>query len=103
VREENWRDAVKKNPDYIASETPLYAGRAVASLAVDPNIMKKSGRVFSSWGLSDEHGFTDADGNRPHWGRHFEKKYGMTVMSCDDGFYKYWVGGPIDTMYANWP
>ena len=103
VREENWRDAVKKNPDYIASETPLYAGRAVASLAADPKIMKKSGRVFSSWGLSDEYGFTDADGNRPHWGRHFEKKYGMTVMSCDDGFYKYWVGGPIDTMYANWP
>jgi len=103
VMEENWRDAVKKNPDYIASETPLYAGRAVASLAADPNIMKKSGRVFSSWGLSDEYGFTDTDGSRPHWGKHFEQKYGITVMSCDDGFYKYWVGGPIDTLYANWP
>src|SRR6266446_1375937 len=50
VTEANWQDAVKKTPDYIASETPLYAGRAVAALAADREIMKKSGRVFSSWG-----------------------------------------------------
>ncbi len=103
VTEANWRDAVKKNPDYIASETPLFAGRAVASLAGDPALMKKSGRAFSSWGLSDEYSFTDADGSRPHWGRHFEGKYGKTMKSCDEEFYSYWVGGPIDTIYTNWP
>jgi NAD(P)-dependent dehydrogenase (short-subunit alcohol dehydrogenase family) len=103
VTEANWRDAVKKEPDYIASETPLFAGRAVASLAADPNIMKKSGRVFSSWGLSDEYGFTDADGRKPHWGRHAEKKYGNCMNPCDDGFYKYWSGGPIDILFADWP
>jgi NAD(P)-dependent dehydrogenase (short-subunit alcohol dehydrogenase family) len=103
VTEANWRDAVKKNPDYAVSETPLYAGRAVAALAADPDIMKKSGRAFSTWGLSDEYAFVDADGSRPHWGRHFEKKYGKTMKNCDDGFYSYWVGGPIDTMFANWP
>lgn len=102
VTEANWKDALKKDPDYAISETPLYAGRAVASLAADPNIMKKSGRVFSSWGLSDEYGFTDADGSRPHWGNHSRGKYGFT-NTCDDGFYKYWFGGPIDTLYANWP
>lgn len=103
VTEANWRDAVKKEPDYAVSETPLYAGRAIASLAADPALMKKSGRVFSSWGLSDEYPFTDADGSRPHWGRHSLQKYGDCLNTCDEGFYKYWVGGPIDTLYAEWP
>ena len=103
VTEANWRDAVKNNPDYIVSETPLFAGRAVAAVAADPELMKKSGRVFSSWGLSDEYGFTDADGSRPHWGNHFREKYGETLKPCDAGFYQYWTGGPIDTIFANWP
>ena len=103
VTEANWRDAVKKVPDYAESETPLYAGRAIACLAADPAIMKKSGRVFSSWNLSNEYPFCDADGRRPHFGRHFEKAYGPYLNPCDEGFYKYWFGGPIDTIYANWP
>jgi NAD(P)-dependent dehydrogenase (short-subunit alcohol dehydrogenase family) len=103
VTEANWRDAVKKNPDYITSETPLFAGRAIAAMAVDANVMKKSGRVFSSWGLSDEYGFCDADGGHPHWGRYFEKKYGECMKPCDEAFYQFWYGGPIDTIYANWP
>ncbi|HEX9456590.1 MAG TPA: SDR family oxidoreductase [Candidatus Acidoferrum sp.] len=103
VTEANWQDAVKKRPDYIMSETPLYAGRAVAALAADQEIMKKSGRVFSSWGLSDEYDFSDADGRRPHWGRYFTEKYGDCMKPCDEKFYQYWVGGPIDTIYANWP
>jgi NAD(P)-dependent dehydrogenase (short-subunit alcohol dehydrogenase family) len=71
VTEANWQDAVKKDPNYAASETPLYAGRAVAALAADPDIMKKSGRVFSSWGLSEEYAFSDSDGRRPHWGKNY--------------------------------
>jgi NAD(P)-dependent dehydrogenase (short-subunit alcohol dehydrogenase family) len=103
VTEANWRDAVKKVPDYAESETPLYAGRAIACLAADPNLMKKSGRVFSSWGLSDEYGYCDADGSRPHWGRHFVANYGDNMKSCDEKFYEWWFGGPIDTIYADWP
>jgi NAD(P)-dependent dehydrogenase (short-subunit alcohol dehydrogenase family) len=99
VTEANWRDAVKKDPNYISSETPIFAGRAVAALAADPNIMKKSGRVFSSWGLSDEYGFTDADGSQPHWGRHFVKTYGDFMNSCDDGFYKYWFNEAMDKIF----
>ena len=103
VTEENWQDAVKKTPDYMSSETPLFAGRAIAALAADPGLMKKSGRLFSSWGLSEEYGFCDADGRRPHWGRYFTKKYGDCMKPCDEGFYQYWFGGPIDTIYGNWP
>jgi len=103
VTESNWQDAVKKVPDYAESETPLYAGRAIACLAADPHVMKKSGRVFSSWTLSDEYPFCDADGRRPHWGRHFEKAYGTSLHPCDDGFYKYWFDDVIDRVFGEWP
>jgi NAD(P)-dependent dehydrogenase (short-subunit alcohol dehydrogenase family) len=103
VTEANWQDAVKKDPNYAISETPLYAGRAIAALAADPNIMKKSGKVFSSWGLSDEYAFCDSDGRRPHWGRHFTEKYGNFMNPCDEGFYKYWFGGAIEAVFPDWP
>jgi NAD(P)-dependent dehydrogenase (short-subunit alcohol dehydrogenase family) len=103
VTEANWQDAVKKDPNYAASETPLYAGRAVATLAADPDIMKKSGRVFSSWGLSEEYAFCDSDGRRPHWGKHYKEKYGDTMNSCDEGFYKYCFGGAMDVLFGDWP
>jgi len=103
VTDANWEDAAKKNPDYGSSETPLFAGRAITALAADAKVMKKTGRVFSSWNLSDEYGFCDADGRRPHWGRHFTKKYGDCMKPCGDAFYEHWFGGPMDAMYANWP
>ena len=102
VKEENWRDAVKKEPMYIASETPLFVGRAIAALAADPDLMKKSGRVYSSWGLSEKYDFCDADGRRPHLGKKYEELYG-DMNSCDERFYEYWFGGPFDTIWANWP
>jgi NAD(P)-dependent dehydrogenase (short-subunit alcohol dehydrogenase family) len=76
VTEANWRDGAKKDPNFIASETPFFVGRAVAALAADPNAMEKSGGLYGSWTLSDEYGFTDIDGSRPHIGRHFEQTYG---------------------------
>jgi len=102
VREENWRDAGKKNPDFLASETPLLVGRAVAALAADCDRKAKSGQVLSSWVLSDEYGLTDADGSRPHWGRHFRKKYG-TYPAFDDTLYRTFREGPIGLVYPKWP
>jgi hypothetical protein len=103
VSEANWRDAAKKNPDYIASETPLFVGRAVAALAADPALMKKSGRAFSSWGLSEEYAFTDADGSHPHWGNHARQKYGAVLKPCDEKFYEHWTGGVVDAIFPDWP
>jgi NAD(P)-dependent dehydrogenase (short-subunit alcohol dehydrogenase family) len=103
VTEANWEEASKKDPDYGHSETPLFAGRAIAALAADAKLMEKSGRVFSSWNLSDEYGFCDADGRHPHWGRHFAAKYGDHMKPCGDSFYEHWTGGPIDTIYGDWP
>ncbi len=73
VTEANWREGARKEPHFIASETPWFVGRAVAALAADPDVVHKSGAVYSSWGLSDDYGFVDRDGRRPHWGRHFQK------------------------------
>lgn len=73
ITEENWQDGTKVDPNFIASETPHFVGRAVVALARDPEVHKKAGRAFSSWGLSDEYGFSDVDGAKPHWGRHFEE------------------------------
>ena len=69
----NWRDAVAKNPDFSASETPAYVGRAVAALAGDPKVGRFTGQALSSWGLSEVYGFVDADGTQPHWGKYFEE------------------------------
>ncbi len=103
VTETNWREGARKEPNFIASETPCYVGRAVAALAADPQVSKKSGRVFSSWDLAVEYGFTDVDGRRPHWGRHFQEKYGSRYQTCDEAFYQYWFGGPIEIVYPDWP
>jgi NAD(P)-dependent dehydrogenase (short-subunit alcohol dehydrogenase family) len=94
VTEQTWQQA--KNPDFAAcSETPLYVGRAVAALAADPQVAKRSGRVFSSWGLAREFGFTDADGRRPMWDEHFARKYGR-YPAADEAAFASWREGPFE-------
>lgn len=68
VSEGNWREAGKKDKNFLESESPLFVGRAVAALAQDPNVLKWSGQLCSSWELSREYTFTDYDGRRPDWG-----------------------------------
>jgi len=54
----------KKIPWLKKSESPEYLGRAVAALASDPLVMKKSGSAFHVGELAREYGFTDTDGRR---------------------------------------
>jgi len=68
VTEANWRDAGKKDPNFLESESPLFVGRAVAALASDPEILEQTGRLLSSWEVAGRYGFTDYDGRRPDWG-----------------------------------
>ncbi|MCS7484880.1 SDR family oxidoreductase [Umezawaea endophytica] len=69
VTEENWRDAVAKEPHYVMSETPHYLGRGVAALAADPDRARFAGQSLSSWSLMRTYGVTDLDGTKPDWGR----------------------------------
>jgi NAD(P)-dependent dehydrogenase (short-subunit alcohol dehydrogenase family) len=58
--EATWRehDALSR------TESPRYAGRAVAALAADPDVMRHSGGVHRVADLAVEYGFTDVDGRR---------------------------------------
>jgi NAD(P)-dependent dehydrogenase (short-subunit alcohol dehydrogenase family) len=70
VTEDNWREAGQKDSNFLQSESPLYVGRAVAALAADPKVQKRTGMLLSSWELARDYGLTDYDGRRPDWGRH---------------------------------
>jgi len=88
VQESNWRDAIKRRPEFAESETPNYVGRAIAALAGDPKVMKKSGRVFNSAELAREYGFVDIDGRSPKiWEWIADSKF--RYKKIDDGFYSY--------------
>jgi NAD(P)-dependent dehydrogenase (short-subunit alcohol dehydrogenase family) len=80
VTEANWRDAIARDPNFAASETPFYAGRAVAALAGDPDVLSRSGRLFGSWQIAEDYGFTDIDGSRPNLGRHFAETFGESPV-----------------------
>ena len=115
VTEANWKDVGKKSKnkdknskeqndapsDFMLSESPRYIGRAVVALATDPKAMNKTGRVFSSWNLAREYGFTDLDGTQPHWGNYARKKYGKYKI-CDKKFYSYWTPGLIELIFPDW-
>jgi NAD(P)-dependent dehydrogenase (short-subunit alcohol dehydrogenase family) len=75
VTENNWRDALdpsraEKNlpvapPDFAMSETPRYVGRAVVSIALDPDRARWNQKSVSSGELAGIYGFTDVDGTSP--------------------------------------
>ncbi len=98
VTEANWRDGAKKDPHFIASETPFFVGRAVAALAADPKVHAKTGKVFTAGALAVEYGFTDMDGTQPDAYKYFKEidhPHFRGVKEFDDGFYEY-LGGLSD-------
>ncbi|MFF9177373.1 SDR family oxidoreductase [Streptomyces sp. NPDC014793] len=76
VREDNWRDALDREPHFAISETPRYTGRAVAALAADPEVSRFNGQSLSSGGLARVYGFTDLDGSRPDAWRYLAEVQG---------------------------
>lgn len=51
--------------DLSGTESPEYLGRAVASLAGDPDLMRRTGEVLTAGDLARAYGFTDLDGRQP--------------------------------------
>lgn len=58
--ESTWRE----RPSLARTESPRYVGRAVAALACDRDVMKRSGTVQRVADLAREYGFTDIDGRQ---------------------------------------
>ncbi|XP_013381817.1 dehydrogenase/reductase SDR family member 1 [Lingula anatina] len=46
-------------------ETPQFAGMCIAKLALDPNIMQKTGKVLMTSDLANEYDLTDVNGRKP--------------------------------------
>lgn len=65
VTEENWRDALTREPHFVISETPRFIGRGIAALAADPQAARWNGQSTSSGELAKVYGVADLDGSRP--------------------------------------
>ena len=66
VRTERMAKALDGNTEALGrTESPAYAGRAVAALAGDPDRMEKSGKLLTAGDLAREYSFTDLDGRQP--------------------------------------
>lgn len=74
VAEDNWREAIAKDPYFAESESPMLVGRAAAALAADPNVGRKAGLIHFASDLAREYGFTDVDGRVPDFPRMFDAK-----------------------------
>jgi len=55
------------------AESPEFPGRGIAALAADPNVLEKSGGLFTTPALAREYGFTDVDGKQQSafWDEHW--------------------------------
>jgi NAD(P)-dependent dehydrogenase (short-subunit alcohol dehydrogenase family) len=73
VKEENWQEATKTTPHFAISESPRFTGRAVAHLAMDPEVSRWNGQSLSSGQLAKDYGFTDIDGSSPDCWRYMEE------------------------------
>jgi NAD(P)-dependent dehydrogenase (short-subunit alcohol dehydrogenase family) len=56
--EAHWHEV----PPLARTESPRYVGRAVAALAADPDVRRRSGGVYQVGDLARDYGFTDVDG-----------------------------------------
>jgi NAD(P)-dependent dehydrogenase (short-subunit alcohol dehydrogenase family) len=86
VTEENWREAVAREPHFAVAESPYYLARAVAALAADPDRSACwNGKSTSSAELARTYGVRDVDGSRPDAWAYFEDvRYGGKDSSADD-------------------
>jgi NAD(P)-dependent dehydrogenase (short-subunit alcohol dehydrogenase family) len=82
VSESNWRDALDPAraqtnqpvapPHFALSESPRYVGRAIVSLALDPERKRWNQQSVSSGELARVYGFNDLDGTSPDIWQHME-------------------------------
>jgi NAD(P)-dependent dehydrogenase (short-subunit alcohol dehydrogenase family) len=86
VTEANWREGTSRVPHFCISESPLYAGRAVAALAADPDKARHNAVSLSSGGLAQEYGFTDADGTQPDCWRYMAEVVDVGRPAGDVGY-----------------
>jgi hypothetical protein len=63
--------------------SPSRRGSSAAALAADPQVMDRTGMLWSSWELARHYQFTDYDGRRLDWGRHAIDFSGLPTSLVD--------------------
>ena len=94
VTEDNWRHALDPAraqqgqpvapPVFAHSETPRYVGRAIVSLALDPDRARWNQQSVSSGELARVYGFTDVDGTSPDIWRKMEENESADYADSTD-------------------
>ncbi len=54
----------QKSSRFAKSESTEYVGRAVASLAADPSVLRWAGKLLYVGDLAEKYGFPDVDGRQ---------------------------------------
>ncbi|XP_078486187.1 dehydrogenase/reductase SDR family member 1-like [Ciona intestinalis] len=67
-------------------ETPEFSGKAVSHLLCDENIMRRSGQVWMTTDIADEHGYTDIDGKSVVSMRSFKLMFALSPLKSIAGF-----------------
>jgi NAD(P)-dependent dehydrogenase (short-subunit alcohol dehydrogenase family) len=80
VTEATWRSAATGDAGWLRSESPAFVGRAVASLAQDPQVWARAGRTFGSGELARDYGFDDLDRSRPDFAAYFREHVGESPL-----------------------
>lgn len=76
-----WKD------EHGITESPRYTGRAVVSLATDPDLLSRSGETFRVGDLASEYGFTDIDGRQlSAWALEDPEDGGPTMTGGREGW-----------------
>jgi NAD(P)-dependent dehydrogenase (short-subunit alcohol dehydrogenase family) len=86
VTEENWRDALVREPHFCISESPTFVGRGVAALAGDPSRDRFSGQTMDSGQLARIYEFDDVDGSRPDCWRYMAEVVGADKPADATGY-----------------
>nr|XP_009861303.1 dehydrogenase/reductase SDR family member 1-like [Ciona intestinalis] len=76
-------------------ETPEFCGKAVSHLLCDKNIIRRSGQVWMTTDIADEHGYTDIDGNSPASMRSFKLMFALTLLKPLAPFIPRWIKVPF--------
>jgi len=94
VTDENYKEKAA-DPDFAASsESPYLLARGVAHLIAAPPSDEFA--VYASWTLAQHYGYTDKDGQTPHWGDYFKSKYGASSATVDADMIARWNLGPTE-------
>ncbi|VDN05614.1 unnamed protein product [Thelazia callipaeda] len=75
-------------------ETPEFTGKAIVALATDRNLLKKTGRIWTTADLGIDYGFRDVNGRQPDSIRGLKYVLGQVGLSHIGALFPLWFRIP---------